>query len=69
METDQEHEIKLYLKQSLPTTAQSTIQRVCHPFQLSIRRYLIIPLDLAKLPIGEKFNSAASVMAKQTIDV
>ena len=26
-------------------------------------------LDLAKLPIGEKFSSAASVMAKQTIDV
>jgi len=76
VKTGQEHGIRLYLKQSLLTTTQSTAQQVCHPFLLSIGRYLIISwtwphhlLDLAKLPIGEKFSSIASAIVEQTIDV
>jgi len=39
------------------------------PFSIVYQKVLHHLLDLAKFPIGEKFSSAASVMAEQTIDV
>jgi len=39
------------------------------PFSIVYRKAPYHLLDLAKLPIGEKLSSAASVMAEQTIDV
>jgi len=39
------------------------------PFSIVYRKIPYHLLDLAKLPIGEKFSSAAIAMAEQTIDV
>ena len=39
------------------------------PFSIVYRKALHHLLDLAKLSIGEKFSSASSAMAEQTIDV
>jgi len=52
----------------LLTTAQSTAQRVATLFYClsEVPHHL---LDLVKLPIGEKFSNAASVMAEQAIDI
>ena len=60
--------IKLYLKLSLLTIARLTIQRMS-PFAIVYRRVPHHLLDLAKLPIGEKFRSATSAMAEQILDV
>ena len=39
------------------------------PFAIVYRKVPHRPLDLAKLPIGEKFGNAVSAMAEQVLDV
>ena len=39
------------------------------PFAIVYRRVPHHPLDLAKLPIGEKFSNAANAMAEQVLDI
>ena len=60
--------IRIYLKQSLLTTAQSTAQRVT-PFSIVYRKVPHHLLDLTKLSVGKKFSNAASAMTKQAIDL
>jgi len=69
VKTNQEHWIKFYLKLNLLTIARSTIQRVCHHLQLSIKKVSHHLLDLAKLSIGKKFSSAVSAIAEQILGV
>ena len=68
METNQEHGIKLYLKQCSYTSAIHNSMTM----SLFFIGYRMVPhhlLKLAKLPIGKKFSSAVSTMVEQKIDV
>ena len=69
METGQGHGIWLYL------TSQFAYNNAIHnsigmsPFSIVYQKVPYHLLDLAKLPIGEKFSSAVSDMVEQIIDV
>jgi len=68
VKTSQEYGIKL---PQVEFTYNSTVlsSMGMSPFTIVYRKIPRHLLDLAKLPIGEKFNSVASVMTEQVLDV